>query len=412
MNSKKPHIVILGAGFGGLYTFLHLRKHVSARRADITIINKTNHFLFTPLLHEVATGGLAHHQVVESIRQITYKKGANVLVAEVKNINTAHKIVETETSSVPYDYLVIATGAVTDFYSIPGASEKTLTLKTLRDAIVIRNRIIDAFETAVHIRDVEERKKFLTFVLVGGGATGVELGAEISEFFHNAFKKFFCGKIAPEDVSIHIVAGEKLLHVFNQKMQERAGKILERVGVQIHSGVRVTAVNDNEVILSDGSKINSKLVIWTAGIKPNVPSIDIPISNTKSRGRIVVDKTLEVIGADHIYALGDVATFADEFLPTHAQLAVQEAPVVAKNIFCEMKNLPLQKFEYRSMGDLVSLGRWQALGNIGGILWTGPLAWFLWRTIYLFKFASWSKRIKIAVDWTLDIFYPRDTTRA
>ncbi len=412
MNSKKPHIVILGAGFGGLYTFLHLRKHVSARRADITIINKTNHFLFTPLLHEVATGGLAHHQVVESIRQITYKKGANVLVAEVKNINTAHKIVETETSSVPYDYLVIATGAVTDFYSIPGASEKTLTLKTLRDAIVIRNRIIDAFETAVHIRDVEERKKFLTFVLVGGGATGVELGAEISEFFHNAFKKFFCGKIAPEDVSIHIVAGEKLLHVFNQKMQERAGKILERVGVQIHSGVRVTAVNDNEVILSDGSKINSKLVIWTAGIKPNVPSIDIPISNTKSRGRIVVDKTLEVIGADHIYALGDVATFADEFLPTHAQLAVQEAPVVAKNIFCEMKNFPLQKFEYRSMGDLVSLGRWQALGNIGGILWTGPLAWFLWRTIYLFKFASWSKRIKIAVDWTLDIFYPRDTTRA
>ena len=128
-------------------------------------------------------------------------------------------------------------------------------------------------------------------------------------------KSFLVWKIAPEDVSIHIVAGEKLLHVFNQKMQERAGKILERVGVQIHSGVRVTAVNDNEVILSDGSKINSKLVIWTAGIKPNVPSIDIPISNTKSRGRIVVDKTLEVIGADHIYALGDVATFADEFLP-------------------------------------------------------------------------------------------------
>ncbi len=411
--TKKPHIVILGAGFGGLYTFLNLRKLVSAHQADITIINKTNHFLFTPLLHEVATGGLAHHQVVESIREITYKKGARVHVAEVRNINTSHKTVETDITSIPYDYLVIATGARTEFYDVPGASEKTLTLKTLRDAITIRNRIIDAFERAVDVHDVTERQKLLTFVLVGGGATGVELAAEVSEFFHHAFKKFLCGKVAPEDVSIHIVTSDSnLLRVFNVGIQKQAYKILKRVGVQVHTGVRVTAVDDNGVTLGDGSKIDSKLVIWVAGVKPNIPPIDAQVTSSTSRGRILIDGHLRVIGLDQVFALGDVATFEETFLPMHAQLAVQEAPIVARNISAAMRNRSLKKFKYQPIGDLVSLGRWQAIGYVWGILWTGPIAWFIWRTVYLLKFASWSKRIKIAVDWTLDIFYPRDTTRA
>ncbi len=414
MSTHKPKIVILGAGFGGVYTFLHLRKFLGQSQAEITIINKTNHFLFTPLLHEVATGGLAHHQVVESIREITYKKGATIHVAEIKHINTAHKTVETDIGPVPYDYLVIATGAVTEFYGIPGAAEKTYVLKTLRDAIGIRNKIIDAFEKAVEIKDISERRKLLSFVLVGGGATGVELAAEVSEFFHDAFQKFLCGKISAEDVSIHLIAGEpNLLNVFKPGMQKRARMILERVGVKVHTGKRVIGVEDTGVILSDNSKIESRLVIWVAGVKPNTPASDVPLSTSASRGRIVVQKTMKVVGQEHVYALGDVATFEGQFLPTHAQVAVQEAPVVAHNIVGQIRNWrTVKEFRYNPIGDLVSLGRWQASGHILGILWTGPLAWFIWRTVYLFKYASWSKRIKIAVDWTVDIFYPRDITRA
>ncbi len=412
--NKKPHIVILGGGFGGIYTFLHLRHFLSPKEADITIINKTNHFLFTPLLHEVATGGLSHHQIVESIREITYKKGANVHVAEVKNIDTKNNSVLTSIGPISYDFLVIATGATTEFYKIPGAEEYAFALKTLRDAIGIRNKIIDAFEKAVDVKDVSERKRLLTFVLVGGGATGVELAAEVTEFFQDAFKKFLCGKISPDDVSIYLIAGEQnLLHVFKPGMQKRTRKILERIGVRVMTSSRVTALENGAVVLADGTKISSDLVIWVAGIRPNTPASDVSLTKENSRGRIVVDKTMKVLEQTNVYALGDVATFAGEFLPTHAQVAVQEAPVVAKNILADIKNRRRRAtFVYHPVGDLVSLGRWQALGFIFNILWTGPLAWFIWRTVYLFKFASWPKRIKIAVDWTVDIFYPRDTTRA
>lgn len=414
VNTNKPHIVILGAGFGGIYTFFHVRKYLNPDLADITIINKTNYFLFTPLLHEVATGGLAHHQIVESVREITYKRGADVHVGEVKNIDTKNKTITTDNGVIGYDYLVIATGATTEFYGIPGAEEHSYVLKTLHDAIGIRNKIIDTFEKAVDVADPVERKKLLTFVLVGGGASGVELAAEVSEYFHDAFQKFLCGKIKADEVSIHIIAGEpNLLHVFTPGMQKRARMILERVGVKVHTGVRVTAVDESGVVLADGSKIESKFIMWLAGVRPNVPPTDVMLSNAKSRGRIVVDRALKVIGQDYIYALGDVATFEDEFLPTHAQVAVQEAPVVARNVVGEIKGWKSQRrFVYQPVGDLVSLGRWQALGHIGGILWTGPLAWFIWRMVYLFKFASWPKRLKIAVDWAVDIFYPRDTTRA
>lgn len=415
----KPKIVILGAGFGGVYTFLNLRKLLGSRDADITIINKTNYFLFTPLLHEVATGGLAHHQVVEPIRSFTYKRDVTLHVAEVKMVRTRDKVVETTVGDVPYDYLVIATGASPEFYNIPGAAEHTLVLKTLRDAITMRNQIIDAFERGVEERDPVKRKQMLTFVVVGGGATGVELAAEMADLFYDTFCKYFCGRIPADDVSVHLVAGEtELLPVFPEKMRERAKMILEREMVRVHLGARVTAVTENGVTLADGTRLDSKYVFWTAGIKPNIPPSDtqFPISQAKGPKRIAVDSELRVLGHGNIYALGDVATFENESIPTHAQAVVQEAPVVAANIASDVcgngHGFGREIFKYKPLGDLVSLGRWQAAGTFFGTYWTGPIAWFIWRTVYLFKFASWPKRIKIAVDWTVDIFYARDISRA
>ncbi|MEK7390690.1 MAG: NAD(P)/FAD-dependent oxidoreductase [Patescibacteria group bacterium] len=439
-SHRKPHIVILGAGFGGIYTFLNLRRRLSPQEADITIINRTNYFLFTPLLHEVATGGLSHHQVVEAIRSIIYKRGAVLHVAEIRNIDTRNKTVETSVGPVPYDILVIATGATSEFHGIPGAPEKTFVLKNLNDAIKIRNRFIDAFEKAVEIKDHQERRKLLTFVIVGGGATGVELAAEMTDLFFDTFRKFFCGKIPMEDVTIHLITGDtELLRNFHGKMRARAKVILSQKGVNVRTGARVLVVDENGVSLNDGSRIESKHVLWLAGVSPNVPPSDKPFTRnsiadelatgkiaSKIAGRIIVDRQMKARGHENIYALGDVATFEDEFLPMHAQTAVQAARVVAQNIFAEIysemrsedgkrREKPGEKrngFYYRSAGDLVSLGQWQAVGYFLKILWVGPLAWFIWRTVYLFKFASWSKRVKIAVDWTIDIFYPRDITRA
>ncbi len=420
MTSGMPHqhqvktkIVILGAGFGGVYTFLNLRKLVSPKKAEITIINKTNHFLFTPLLHEVATGSLAHHQVVESVRSITYQKGASVHVADVLKINTARNEVETSIGLFHYDVLVIATGASAEFYGIPGAADKTMSLKTLADAIRMRNRFIDTFEKAVEIKDLAARRKLLTFVLVGGGATGVELAAEMAELFFDTFQKYFCGRITREEISIELIAAEpELLSVFNHGIQLRAREVLTREGVHVRTAQKVKAIDDNGVLLSDGARIETQNVIWVGGVRPNVPAADRILVGEKTRGRILVDHTLKVVGTENVYALGDVATFEDENLPMHAQMAVQAAKIAAQNVYRTIRGKNGLVFTYKSVGDLVSLGQWQAAGYFFNILWTGPVAWFVWRTVYLFKYASWPKRIKIAVDWTIDMFYPRDITKA
>ena len=425
-NGKKPKVVILGAGFGGIYTFLNIRKQLPASKVDVTIINQTNYFLFTPLLHEVATGGLAHHQVVESIRSITYKKGATLHMAEIVKVDTANKQVQTSVGVVSYDILVIATGASTAFYNIPGSAENSLVLKNLHDAIKMRNRFISAFEQAVETKDLAERKRLLTFVLVGGGATGVELAAEMTELFYDTFKKFFCGQISRDEIKVHLVAGgPELVGNFHKEIREQAKKILINNGVNIVFNLRVKEVDDDGVTLSDGSRLDSEHVLWLAGVKPNVPASDVPFATDKN-GRIIVDRNLRMVssnGISNIYALGDVASFADENLPMHAQMAIQAAPVAAENIVRQIRSeffgckpgragQRYRVFKYKPVGDLMSLGQWQAVGYFLDTLWTGPLAWFIWRAVYLFKFASWPKRIKIAVDWTIDAFYPRDITKA
>jgi NADH dehydrogenase len=418
----RPKIVILGAGFGGMYTFLNIRKQLSASEADITIINKTNYFLFTPLLHEVATGGLAHHQVVESIRSIIYKRSATLHVAEVVKVHTQERVVETTVGRVPYDILVIATGASTAFYGIPGAAEKTLVLKSLHDAIAMRNRLIMAFEQAVETKDAAERKRLLTFVVAGGGATGVELAAEMTDLFFDTVRKFFCGKIECNEISIYLIAGDtELLKMFDPKVRNRAKTILTRKGVNIVFGKRVKSVDDDGVALDDGSRIDAETVLWLAGVGPNVPVTDVSLARDERSGRIFVDQNMRVVGQEQMYALGDVATVQNAPVPMLAQAAVQAAPIVARNVISEVwamrKGKPvvssrLRIFRFKSKGDLLSLGQWQAVGHVFNILWEGPIAWFIWRTVYLTKFASWPKRIKIAVDWTIDLFYPRDITKA
>lgn len=412
---KKPRVVILGAGFGGIYTYLHLRKNLKPSEVEIVIVNRTNHFLFTPMLHEVATGGLGHHQIVESLREVIYNTDTNLYVAEVESVDLEAKKIHTSLEDLHYDYLVIATGATTNFYGIPGAEENTFALKNLMEAIRLRNHFIDNFEKASKIDDPKERKKLLSFGIIGGGATGVEVAGEASDFIFKTFCKYYCQELEQDDVNIYLInRGPELLTQFSPKLRKKALEVLKKKKVKVLLNSPVTEIGKDYVQIQDGERLEVSNAIWTAGVKANPPQFKQEVPADKW-GRLKVDKFLRVQGHDNIFALGDVASSCQDNenpLPMLAQVAVQEAKTAGQNIANSIKQKELNPFKYKSKGELVSIGQWGALGYTLGLSWSGPAAWWLWRTVYLFKFISQSKKIKIAIDWTVNFFHHRDITKA
>lgn len=412
---QKKKIVILGGGFGGLYTFLQLQKEFSCDAIDVTIVNRTNYFLFTPLLHEVATGGLAHHQVVESIRQLIYKTQAHLHVAELTSIDCDKKTVTTTLGEISYDILVVALGATTNFFNTPGAAEHSFVLKDLHDAIELRSSFIEAFEKASELIDVDARRKELSFAIVGGGATGVELVSETADLFWDTFTRYYHDRIDPTDISLCLInRGPELLAPFHPALRAKALEVIRASGVKILLNTGVTEVRADGLVLSDGSFITVPHIIWTAGVKPNTPLFaqEIPLD---PGGRVLVDATLQISSYKEIFVVGDISGAQGpdgKAYPMLAQVATRQGIHTAKNIKRFIRKKPLVPFVYISQGELASLGKWNAVAHIQNLRITGPLAWFIWRTVYLFKFISGSKKIKIMLDWTINIFYPRDITKS
>ena len=409
-----PHrVVILGAGFGGIQTYTSLRK---AGRKDIqvTIINRTNYFLFTPLLHEVATGGLGHHNVVEAVREIIGRDSASFLQAEIEAIDMTNRTVHTSVRDVPYDTLVIATGATTAYYGIPGAEEHGLVLKTLDDALRLRNRVIDLFEQA-NQRTPAERKQLLSFAVVGGGATGVEIATELADLFNDTFRIFYANDFNRKEVSLSLISADKeLLIPFHPHLRRKAAHVLEREGINVKLNMQVKEVTPDGLLFADGTTLQASTVVWAAGVRSLMPKANEGLTCDKG-GRAMVDAFLRADRREDVFALGDSACFANlegKPLPMLAQVAVQQGRVVAENILRTIDQQPLKAFEFKMKGQLVSLGRLQAAAQIGPFRFSGPLAWFIWRTVYFFEFHSWSKRFKIGMDWFVNLFFPRDITRA
>lgn len=412
---KRTKIVILGAGFGGIYTYLHLRKNLKPSEVEITIVNRTNHFLFTPMLHEVATGGLGHHQIVESLREIIYNTDTELFVSEIDSVDLKKQKVYTSLGDIDYDYLVIATGATSNFFNIPGAEENSFALKNLYESIKLRNFFIDNFEKASKIESSKERQKLLSFAIIGGGATGVEVAGETADFIYKTFCKYYCQNLEPQDVNIYLInRGPELLPQFNPYLRKKALKSLKKKRVQVLLNSTVTEIGEDHIQIKDGQKMDISNIIWTAGVKAHPPKI-LQETETDQWGRLKVDNYLHLKGDDNVFALGDVACSYKnngDPLPMLAQVAVQEAKTVGENIAYSIKGKKLKPFIFKSKGELVSIGQWGALGHTLGINWSGPLAWWLWRTVYLFKFISPSKKIKIAMDWTMNLFHHRDITRS
>lgn len=410
-------IVIVGAGFGGLNTYLRIKKLFKNQRIQITLINKNNYFLFSPLLHEVATGGLGHHNVVEAVRELI-DTPEDFLQAEVTEIDLEKKLVKTLADEVKmeldYDYLVVATGAETNFYGIPGAQENSLVLKDLRDAIVIRGKLIEVFEKAVKLEGAAERRRAMSFAVVGGGATGVEMAAEMADLFDEIVHRYYLGQIKKEEITLSLInRTEGILTMFEPKLSANATEVLERRGVKILNNSVVEKVDENGLYFEGGKSVKARTIIWAAGVKPLLPKLKGEVEKDQG-GRIVVEESLRMKGDKDVFVLGDAASFEGlegRPLPMLAQVAVQQAKIVAKNLMAVNVGEKLEKFEYHSRGMLLSLGKGQALADFGFVRLSGPMAWFIWRTVYFFNFVSWGKRVKIGVDWFVSLFSPRDITK-
>lgn len=424
MSTQKPkNIVILGAGFGGVYAMraLHKKFH-NNEQVRLILINKTNYFLFTPLLHEVATGNVEPAHIVEPLRKIVGCCLAQLHTANVESVSTKNQIVHTTDGDISYDYLVVALGARTNFFNTEGAEQHSFTLKSLNDAINLKNHFITTIEEAsrlYHKKDLSEEEKhaqlseLLQFVVVGGGATGVELAAEMADFFFDTFSKYYKKEVM-QHVRITILQkADELLPHFPKSLREKSRKALIKKGVDVRFGVSAQKVTNHSVELSDGAVLPTKTVIWTAGVSATPLSFDVPVG--EERGRFFVEHDLSLKEHSNIFVVGDIAHLPDKKtgtpLPQLAQVATQQGGVVAKNIMNTMSGKKRKTFSYRHKGNLISLGEWMAAGEVGVVHVWGHIAWWLWRTIYLSKLISKQKRLRVTVDWTLNILQPRDVSQ-
>jgi NADH dehydrogenase len=413
-GAGRRRIVILGGGFGGVYTALRLEKALG-RGADleVSLVSRENSFLFTPMLHEVAASDLDLAHIVNPIRKLLRR--VHFVEGEVEGIDLERRRVTVSHGAshhhheLEYDHLVIALGAVTNFYDLPGVAERALTMKSLGDAIYLRNRLIEHLETADFECSGELREALCTFVVAGGGFAGVETVAAMNDFLHEALA--FYPHLHRETVRVVLVHdGPTLLPELGESLGRYAeGKLRER-GVEVHLGIRITGMSDAGVSLSDGTVVPSTTLVWTAGTAPNPLLASLPAP--KERGRLAVSASLEVAEWPGVWALGDCAVVPDPATgrpyPPTAQHALRQGKVLAENILAAIDGRPRKPFVFRTIGLLASLGRRSGVAQILGVNFSGFVAWWLWRTIYLSKLPRLEKKVRVALDWLLDLVFAKD----
>jgi NADH dehydrogenase len=406
-------IVVLGGGFGGVHTALHLEKLLS-RNADveITLVSRDNFFLFTPMLHEVAASDLDITHIVSPIR--TLLRRSTVFVGDVEGVDLKRRVVtaahgfDRHAHELEYDHLVIALGSITNFYGLPGLEQRALTMKSLGDAIHLRNRMIATLEEA----DTECRSggdALLTFVVAGGGFAGVETVAGMNDFVRDALEYY--PRLNAERIRMVLVhSGSLILPELGDKLGAYAQRKLAARGVEIVTNAKVAGLSNDGVLLEDGRRIPSRLVVWTAGTSPHPLIRALPCAS--ERGRITVDATLAVPGWPGVWALGDCAVVPDTRTgkphPPTAQHALREAKVAASNIVGSLSGRAPVAFNFRTIGQLAAIGKRTGVARVFGLNFSGFAAWWLWRTIYLSKLPRFEKKVRVALDWTLDLMFAKD----
>lgn len=412
--SAKKRVLILGGGFGGLYAALHL-ENALRRRDDfeVILVNRDNFFLFTPMLHEVAASDLDITNIVSPVRQLLkrvkfFQGDVEAIDLDTKKVTVSHGF-EHHTHDLTYDQLVISLGSITNFFNLPGLERKALTVKSLGDAIHLRNRLIQHLEEADTECAAGNREPLLTFVVAGGGFAGVETLAGIHDFVHEALPFYpHIDRKLVRAVLVH--PGKVILPELGEELGLYAQKKLSARGIEIRCNTRVTGVTDDGVQLSAGETVRTNTLIWTAGTSPNPILRSLPCKT--ERGRLCVTEHLEVTGYPGVWALGDCALVPDrttgQFCPPTAQHALREGKIVANNILAELRGGAKKPFVFAGLGQLAAIGRRTGVAKIFGFKFSGFVAWWMWRTIYLAKLPRFEKKLRVAMDWTLDLFFAKD----
>jgi NADH:quinone reductase (non-electrogenic) len=401
MPDPLPRVVIIGGGFAGL----NAARKLARANVAITLIDRRNHHLFQPLLYQVATAGLNPADIASPIRRILRKqKNAEVLLAEAKAFDLVAKRVELDESFIDFDYLIVATGARHSYFGHDDWVAVAPGLKSIGDALEIRRRVLSAFEMAERTSDPAERDAWLTFVIVGAGPTGVELSGALIEIARHALAKDF-RRIDPKQAKVILVEGsDRVLPVYVPRLSERAREQLVRLGVEVHTGQQVTAIDATGVTVG-GQRIVARTVLWAAGVAASRlgRALGVPLDRP---GRVIVQPDLTIPGHPSVFVVGDLAslTIDGKLVPGVAPAAIQEGCHAAQNILRAIRGQPLTPFRYKDKGSLATIGRSAAVADMGKLKLSGTPAWLAWLGVHILFLIGFRNRFMVLFEWTWSFF--------
>jgi NADH dehydrogenase len=404
-------VVVLGAGFGGLQAAIELaRPFRHPPEMEIVLVSDQNYFLFTPLLPQVASSYIDPRHIVQPVRDIRGARRFRFRRDSVRAIDVAQRRVELVSEPLAYDYLVVALGSRTDYFDVPGAREHTWEFKTLEDAVVLRERLLDLCEHADHTHDPVARRRMLTFVIVGGGYTGIELVCEMHDFLFEYVVGHYRGIAADEIQLLVLEAAEEVLRGVHPKLAANAHERLRVKGIDVRLATRATRCFPGGVEVNGREIIPAETVVWTAGVRAHEFVEALPGPHDRI-GRALLNEHLQLEGHPEVFIVGDssAATTALE-APRVAPVAIAQGVLAARNIARIERGEPLDSYRYVAQGILVSLGMNHAVVNIAGLKFSGYLAWLFWNTVHLYKLVGLKKQLQVTMDWWLAVVFPRDAT--
>lgn len=403
---NRPRVTIIGAGFGGLWAARTFVRYP----VEVLLIDRNNYHSFLPLLYQVAAAELEPEEIAYPVRSILWKlPNAQFVLANVRRVDLARRVMETDGRAIPYDFLILATGSVSHFFGVPGAGQHAFPLKTLEEGVALRNHILCCFERAIHEPDAGRRQRALTFAIVGGGPTGVEFAGALAELIRGPLVKDYPMLDFHEVRVVLLEAMDGLLPGLPERLRTYALARLGRMGVEVRLQAVVSQITRERVHLKDATVIPAETVVWTAGVRgdPLAQAWGLP---TARAGRVAVLPTLQVPGHPEVYIIGDLAQVEEsgQPLPMIAPVAIQQGVAAARNIGRQIAGQDPLPFHYRDPGTMVTIGRNAGVVYLRGRAFVGFPAWVLWLSVHLFNLIGFRNRLLVLINWAWDyLFYER-----
>lgn len=406
-NQTKQRVVIIGAGFGGLRAARSLAK----APVEVTLLDRNNYHLFQPLLYQVATASLSDDEIAQPVRAMfNRQRNLEFRMAEVRGVDLDARVVDTSVGRVEYDYLVVAAGGVTNFFGMQSVEQRGFGLKGAPDADAIRNHLLELCEQALYERNPQRRRKLLTFVVAGGGPTGVESAGALAELVRNVLPRDYPGLDWGEARVILLEAGTRLLPAMPEGLADYTLRTLRAKGVEVRFNAGVTGYDGSRITLKEGEPIDTNTLIWAAGVKATPLVAGLPLEKG-AQGRVKVLPTLQAPGYPEVFVIGDAAFLLDEDgkpLPMVAPVAMQQGVQAARNLLRQMNGEPPANFHYRDPGTMATIGRSQAVAWIGPLRLRGLIAWLAWVVVHIYQLVGFRNRVMVLLDWAWNyIVYDR-----